>query len=567
MDPSPTTAQSAETGPRLEWAESPGRPEFYQLHSAPVLIGRRSDCDIVLGHRLVSRQHARILPEQGFWAIIDLQSSHGTWVNGERVERRELRPNDTICFGEHGLEIRFTLDKNTTPPTAPSLLETPAVDLSMRRLARVLPDNEAAAHSELEKISCLLEFHYNFGQAYSPEKTFHHILRSALQISGAERGFILRRFVPRKEKPGFVYALGLDGQGLPLRPDDFKTSHSAVDQVTRTGEPVFMTQGIEGNFAGQASIVAMNLRALACLPLECISQETGASEVMGILYLDSHKRMHSLSGLDKKLLIRLAGDAGSVLEKLGNIEARAERQRIEQELAMAEETQRTLLPGSLPSFKPFIIRAFCRPTRQLGGDFYDFIHSRNELVCVLADVSGKGIPAALLSSLSLGAINMEFRSSGDPSSVLGSVNQLLCGKTPPNRFVTLFLCQFSASGEGRYINAGHTAFVYRRGTGALDRLESSCLPLGVFPSVSYDSLPLMLSPGDVLVVYSDGLTDAENEAGEDFGEEQLEALIRSAAPQGCEVLESSLLAGLDRFTKGTPQTDDITFLLIENRLT
>jgi sigma-B regulation protein RsbU (phosphoserine phosphatase) len=309
----------------------------------------------------------------------------------------------------------------------------------------------------------------------------------------------------------------------------------------------------------------MNLRALACLPLECISQETGASEVMGILYLDSQKRMHSLSGLDKKLLIRLAGDAGSVLEKLGNLEARAERQRIEQELAMAEETQRTLLPGSLPSFKPFIIRAFCRPTRQLGGDFYDFIHSPNELVCVLADVSGKGIPAALLSSLSLGAINMEFRSSSDPSSVLGGVNQLLCGKTPPNRFVTLFLCQFSASGEGRYISAGHTAFVYRPETGALDRLESSCLPLGIFPSASYDSVPLMLLPGDVLVVYSDGLTDAENEAGEDFGEEQLEALIRSAAPQGSEVLESALLAGLDRFTKGAPQTDDITFLLIENR--
>src|SRR5262249_40661456 len=153
---------------------------------------------------------------------------------------------------------------------------------------------------ELEKISCLLDLHYYFGKAFSADKTFLHILKSALQISGAERGFVLR-----KEKEEFVYALGLDGHDRTLSETEFRTSRSVVERVTRTGEPVFMTQGIEGDLAAQASIVAMNLRAVACLPLKAATQETGQPSVKGILYLDSQKRMHSLSGLDKKLLTRL----------------------------------------------------------------------------------------------------------------------------------------------------------------------------------------------------------------------------------------------------------------------
>jgi phosphoserine phosphatase RsbU/P len=528
------------------------------------MIGRRSDADIVLSHRLISRQHAQIVREGDSWVLVDLQSTHGTFVNGNRVERHTLRSRDRIRLGLEGVELLFfnggsVPDLPGDTSTNANLLDSEGLDISVRRLASVLPE-ESGDHSELEKISCLLDFHYSFGKAFSAEKTFHHILKSALQISGAERGFILR-----KQKNEFAYALGLDGASRTLSETHFRTSRSVVEQVTRTGQPVFMTQGIKGDLAAQESIVAMNLRAVACVPLEAISQENNAPAVMGIVYLDSQKYMHSLSGLDEKLLKRLAGEAGHVLEKLELVETLAERQRLEQELAVAEETQRTLLPLTLPSFEPFEIRAFSRATRQLGGDFYDFIEAGNkQLACILADVSGKGIPAALLSSLTLGALNMEYRSCGDPEKVLNEVNKVLCQKTPVNRFVTLFLFQVDAAGKGQYISAGHnTCWMYRAATRELEDLPSGGLPLGMFPLASYRSVPLEMGPGDMMLVYSDGLTDAENAAGEELGEDIPRALIRSTASQGAGAVETALLGALDRFTQGAAQTDDITFLLIE----
>jgi phosphoserine phosphatase RsbU/P len=551
--------------PRLEWIEVPGRPEIFPLNAPRILIGRRSDADVVLSHRLTSRQHAHIVREGDAWYVVDLQSTHGTWINGQRVDRQQLKPRDRIRLGGiDGIELIFLVGESTDTSTNSNLLESAGLDFSVRRLAEVLPE-ESTGHSELEKISCLLDFHYSFGKAFSAEKTFQHIIKSALQISGAERGFVLRR-----EKDSFEYALGLDGMGRQLNEGDFRTSRSVVDQVTRTGEPVFMTQGIQGDLAGQASIVAMNLRAVACLPLEAMTQdssigETNAPALMGILYLDSRKYMHSLSGLDEKLLTRLAADAGHVMEKLQLVETLAERQRVEQELAVAEETQRTLLPHSLPQFPPYAIRAFSRATRQLGGDFYEFIPVGNELAGILADVSGKGIPAALLSSLTIGALNMEFRSSTQPDAVLNGVNKVLFQKTPPNRFVTLFLCQLDGTGKGQFISAGHnTTFIFRAATGTLDELDSGGLPLGMFVFSTYQTSPMELHPGDMLVIYSDGLTDAENEAGDDFGEDRLRALIQSLAPKGAAALETGILQALDRYTQGAAQTDDITFLLIEH---
>ena len=339
-----------------------------------------------------------------------------------------------------------------------------------------------------------------------------------------------------------------------------------VDKVVKTGAPVFMTQGIHGDLAAQQSIVAMNLRAIACLPLEALSADNDVPSVMGILYLDSQKPMQALSGLDEKLLIRLAGEAGHVLEKLDMVVTLAERKRVEAELAVAEQTQRSLLPHSLPQAEPFGIRAFSRPTRQLGGDFYDFIDVGDGLLTgLLADVSGKGIPAALLSSLAIGALNMEFRTSQRSELVLNEVNKLLCRKTPANRFITLFLFQLDIEGRGHHIGAGHNpAYLYRAVSGEVEELLSGGMPLGMFTFAAYEPVSLEVRPGDVLLVYSDGLTEAENRASEDFGEDCVLSILKSLAPQGVEVLEKALLAELDRFTQGAMQSDDITFLLIQH---
>ncbi len=248
--------------------------------------------------------------------------------------------------------------------------------------------------------------------------------------------------------------------------------------------------------------------------------------------------------------------------RLKNLE---ERKKIEQELALAQETQESLLPRVLPQFANFRVDAFSKPTRYVGGDFYDFLQlSSGDWMGVLADVSGKGMAAALLSSMVLGALSTEFRSGNAPHHILNRVNQLLCEKSLPYQFVTLFLFVLDPNGVGEFISAGHnTAYIFRSDTGKIEELVPDAYFLGMFDFASYQSRTLRLGKGDTLVVYSDGLTDAENPQGEMFGEKRLLSIIQQEAPAGGHAVKQRFLRAIEDFTEGMPQTDDITFLVVE----
>ena len=242
-----------------------------------------------------------------------------------------------------------------------------------------------------------------------------------------------------------------------------------------------------------------------------------------------------------------------------------ERKASERELALAQETQESLLPRCLPQFENFRIHAFNTPTRYVGGDFYDFLQlSSGPWMGVLADVSGKGISAALLSSMVLGALSVEFHYGTQPQEVLNRVNRLLCEKSLPYQFVTLFLFLLGPDGAGQFISAGHNpVYLFRSATGEIEQMVSDSFFLGMFDFASYECRPFHLDKGDILVVYSDGLTDAQNQQAEMFGEKRLLQLIRQRAPSGCDALEGALLEAIREFTQGLPQTDDITFVLVE----
>ena len=284
-------------------------------------------------------------------------------------------------------------------------------------------------------------------------------------------------------------------------------------------------------------------------------------------------RVHNI--LEVRLLHREAKKYGRVLEEtVRELEASREVIRLktleeqknsERELALAQETQESLLPPFLPQFENYHIHAFNRPTRYVGGDFYDFLQlSSGQWMGVLADVSGKGMSAALLSSMVLGALSTEFRSGTRPAEVLNRVNLLLCEKSLPYQFVTLFLFLLTPEGSGQFIGAGHNpAYLFRSATREVEQLASGCFFVGMFDTASYETSLFQLDKGDILVVYSDGLTDAENHQREMFGEQRLLNNIRQAAPSGSHALEQKLLKAIDEFTAGMPQTDDITFVVVE----
>ncbi|MBI4481000.1 MAG: SpoIIE family protein phosphatase [Acidobacteria bacterium] len=563
--------------PYLRWTVAPNRPLELALTAAEIVIGRSPDADIVLTHDGVSRNHAKIMCNPIGYILLDLNSTNGTYVNEQQVKEHLLRHGDRIRLGMEGVEVLFQTHRaEEAPAKSPEMedagddeLVTKATGIwggetaerTMQGLASVFP-TEAPPRTELEKISYILDFHYYFEKTFSSEKTFRQILQSALEISGAERGFVLS-----KQDDGFHYALGLNGKGKLLAESEFQTSQSIVGRVAEEGKAVFMTQEISEEFAQKRSILAMKLRAIACLPLEALSSESHLPEVLGILYLDSTQRMHSLTGLDQKILTKLAEEAGAVLEKLDMIKGLEERKKIEAEMALAEETQRSLLPQALPSLENFQIGAFSQPTRNVGGDFYDFLPlPAGELVGVLADVSGKGISAALLGSLLQGILNTEFQSTNRLAEVLNRANKLVHQKSQSNRFVTLFLFLLDRQGNGQFVGAGHNpAYLFRAATGTIEELISKGMILGMFDFAAYESAPFQLHAGDVLLVYSDGVTEAQNPQEEMFGEESLREIIRKEAPSGIDTLQARILTAIEEFTHGKPQSDDITLLLVQRR--
>jgi serine phosphatase RsbU (regulator of sigma subunit) len=303
--------------------------------------------------------------------------------------------------------------------------------------------------------------------------------------------------------------------------------------------------------------------------------ETGAKDFVSKPFELAEVLMRVHNMLEVRLLHQEAKDYARVLEQtvreleasreIIRVKTLEEQQRNEIELALAQATQKSLLPLFLPEFENFRIHAFNNPTRYVGGDFYDFLElSSGEWMGVLADVSGKGISAALLSSMVLGALRMEFRARTEPPEVMNRMNQLLCEKSLDFQFVTLFLFLLAPDGKGQFISAGHTpAYVFRASTEKIDRLLSDAFFLGIFDSASYLSRPLQLGVGDILVVYSDGLTDARNQHDEMFGEPRLRTIITQWASSGGDSIKQKLLEAIEEFTQGMPQTDDITFVVVE----
>ncbi len=302
--------------------------------------------------------------------------------------------------------------------------------------------------------------------------------------------------------------------------------------------------------------------------------EAGAKDFVGKPFDMAELRARVHNVLEVRLLNQKARNYSRALEEtvrelessreVIRVKTLAEQKRNEAELRLAQKTQESLLPPTLPLFENFNIHAFNSPTHYVGGDFYDFLSSQSgNWAGVLADVSGKGISAALLSSLVLGSLNTELRAGTEPHEALNRLNRLLCEKSLPGQYVTLFLFQLNPKGDGQFISAAHNiAFLFRAATRQIEWLIPDAFAVGMFASATYESRPLHLDDGDILVVYSDGLTDAENPNNEMFGEERLLKIIRETAPCGSHLLEQKLLRAIEDFTQGTPQTDDITLLVV-----
>ena len=551
--PAPQPADIARV-PSLTIINPSGNRSRVLVDPLPFLMGRQGDNHLVLRDNRISRTHARIVREKGDYFIEDLDSSHGVFVNGQRITRHKLSGSDSIDFGFHDSyrlvltfeedEIHRFMEQVAAPPSSPGA-------------------------GNLSKLRSLVEVARALQSSLSTGDVLAAVVDAALAVTGAERGFLLLATGDELE-----VNVARDRRGAPLPSTDLTVPRSLILRALRTRrELLSMTFNPEGGVLPEMSVANLELRSVVCVPLIRVRtgslQDTLAASVhdaVGVLYMDSRLSAADLSVGNREILQTLALEASTILENARLLSEEREKQRLEEELNIARSIQRDLLPSQLPTDGWFRAAGSSISSRQVGGDYFDVRQiAPDTFACIIADVSGKGMSAALLAALLQGAFL--FASEGPVliEDLMARVNRFLNERAKGEKYATVFYCTINRSGELRWANAGHPKPVLVRSATELLSLESTGLPLGMLDVAAYEAKTLQLAPGDKIVLYSDGLSEAESADGEFFDRQSFQEFLRANASTGSAELHSRLIQTVEDFTGGAELADDITTLVLEYR--
>lgn len=515
------------------------------LDHFPYTIGRRENNDLKLGGSEVSREHAEIVQEDGGLVVRDRDSRYGTFVNGDRVTECVLRPGDHIRLGRGGgADLVFVAAEEQTQ--APSTRST------------------TGARDDLRQITAMLRGFRALGSGRVLQDVLALVLDAAIEISGAERGFIMLA----APDSSLEFKLGRGRDKLTLTDSTFATSRKIPGEVFATGKTRVVADLLdEGLSDVHMGTVALGIRHVICVPLNFVhyvesAEAKGDDRRIGVLYLDSRERGAFLSEATATGLETLAAEASIAIENARLYREKLEKSKMEQEMRIAAEIQQALLPKPRASLTFVEAAAASIPCRSIGGDFFDYVEGlETAFGFALGDVAGKGPPAALLSALMQGMFAAQGKSPLGPALASAGMNQALCRRGVESRFVTLMFGMLAPDGTLTYCNAGHVPpLVYARS--GIRRLEAGGPVIGLLEMAQFEQATEKLEPGDVVVVVSDGVSEAFNVAGEDLGEPRLREIIGTVTDVPPHVLLERILAGVRAFTKGAVQSDDITAMVI-----
>lgn len=501
------------------------------LDHSPFTVGRKVDNDLCVPEPHVSRLQARIIRQRDDWYIEDRSSSCGTFVNGERITRHQLQPNDKIEFGE-GNQPCLTFVAGRAPEAREF----------MTQFATVKPVGEAA---ELERLSLCLQAACRLSATRILEEVLVTLIEATLRLTGAERGFVFLR----DKDDGLRLVSGRDNRGNDLR-DDHTISHSTLDKAFRSGSEFLIADTRQSEMAQQRSIMDHDLRSVICIPL---MQRSGAAAapVQGVLYLDSHVASRNLSAVGRDLLHAVAREAAALVENAQLAEAEQAARRYEQELSIASLIQQGLMDVQIPnvSFAKLVGRNI--PCKDVGGDFFDVITTPDSLMVVVGDVSGKGVSAALLASIVQGLVYAQAVSGMPLAHIAEVANDFLCHKELQGKYATLVLLRLDPAGVLEYLSCGHVPPLLIH-DGQATRMTEGYPPVGLLAGFKFKGAHMQMHPNDQVVVVTDGVTEARDVNGEFFGDERFEAAALPGDPF------SNIFSAVDAFRGTNPLDDDCT---------
>ena len=525
----------------LEVTDAHGR-RVVPILKNPFELGRREANDLQLAGAEVSRDHAQIATDGARFKLQDRNSRYGTFVNGEQVTERVLVHGDRIRLGRNGgAEMVFLL---ANPPQS--------VDRTT-----------GTAVSDFRQMVALLEGLRARGKGGVLDDVLSLVLDSAIEVGGAERGFIMLAI-----ESGDLQLNMARGRGHgTLLEGNLEISQKIPEEVFRTGEPRFVKDLLGLHDADHSRTLALGIRNVACVPLRLVryvdkAENLGEDRRIGVLYLDSKETGSLRPDSIRAALEALAAEAALAIENARLYRQSLEKERLEHEIKIAAEIQQALLPKTAPTGACFRAAAASLPCRSIGGDFYDYADMADgSLVFTLGDVAGKGPPAALLSAMMQGIFAAQAATSDGPSATVTRMNLALHRRRIESRFVTVMYGVLAADGRLAYCNAGHNPPLVI-GSSGVRRLERGGTIVGLFESAVYEEETVQLTSGDWLIIFSDGISEAMSASGDEYGEGRIIACIQRNAALDPSRLLAALFSDVREFTQGEPQGDDITAMVI-----
>jgi sigma-B regulation protein RsbU (phosphoserine phosphatase) len=516
------------------------------LDHSPFSVGRKVDKDLVIADPRVSRDHALITSEEGAIYVCDQGSKHGTFVNGQRVERQQLQRNDRLEFGvRDGAYVIFH-------PV------TPSSNTAREFLSQISGLQISTDTTDLEKLTMFLDAARKLNTTGVLDEILVTVADTTLKLTRAERAYVFLK----TEDGNLRLAAGRNSKGEVLI-DDTTISHSILDEALHTASEFLVTDTSQSlDLAGRHSIVAYDLRTVICIPLRkpqvqaarreiTVIMPAAGAEIIGALYVDSRFASRDISSVSNDILRAIATEAAQLVENARLVQAEEAARRYQQELAIASSIQQRLMEVHIPEVPFARMSGRNLSCKEIGGDFFDAVSTDDHFAVFLADVCGKGVSAALLASTLQGMVYSHLVARMPLAELVAAVNRFFTQKHLGEKYATMVVARISRDGELEYVNCGHVPPIVVSDDKVI-RPEAGNLPVGLLAEATYESSRLQLRRGDRLLLVTDGVTEAENSCGDFYDNERLEAVAARSAS-----LEE-IFASLANFCGGTPLNDDCT---------
>jgi phosphoserine phosphatase RsbU/P len=550
-------------------------PDHFPLGRLRVTLGRSARNDLCIPDPFASRVHAEVRREGDEYFLQDLGSANGTLYNGVTVEGTvPLTAGGRIQIGEteiifddgtYNSSMGATMITDNTGSLPEATIALASGDRTTSGLleaiegARTKPEEIAAVRSakEGDLLALISKVGVTLLASTTLNETLEQIVSLVFEAVPADRCLLMMRDGGSEELRVAVARLR-DRVG---EVGEIRVSRNVLDEVVIRGNAVLTSDAQHDPRFASGTVVLQGIRSVLAVPL-CVSDK-----VFGIIYADSPIADGRFTEDHLKLLTTLASVAAIRVENARLAEARLQQERLERELQLAMEIQQRFQPAAPPHVPGYELQGISFPCYEIGGDYYDFIkRDDGRLVIALGDVSGKGTAAALLMSSLHASIHAQSGSHDSLVSTISAVNRYLADNIPPNRFVTLFYAELDPeTGALSFLNAGHNPPLIVHSAGTVEQLASGGLPLGIKPNAEFREGRTQMQMGDVLVIYSDGVTEAASPSGEEFGSTRLYEVVSRNIDASAAGIRDRIESALTKFSQGTQAADDITLVIVKRQ--